>query len=95
MRERITFKMFMALIAALFTVGMTSEKAQSYDENVKKGQWEYESVAAFEDNVEHPFNMERLECCVIPAEINIDQDVNTLIFEGETEIRMILTFNNT
>ena len=84
MRERITLKVCIALIAALLGVGMTSEKAQSYDVSAIRGQWVYESVAAFDGNEEVAIDLESL-CCEMPAEMDIRYDDVSFVWKDRTQ----------
>ena len=74
----------MALIAALLGVGMAPVKTQSYDVSAIRGQWVYESVAAFDGNVQVAIDIESL-CCEMPAEMDIRNDDVSFVWKDRTQ----------
>ena len=73
-----------ALAACICGVSFTFAQTKN-DEKALIGKWVFESVAAFEDNVQKiPFSMDSLDCCEAPKEMDIQQNEITFVWKEST-----------
>ena len=71
MNKKLPFRMIIALLAVWFIGGLTPTKAE--DGKSLLGNWTFERVEAFKDNVQQTFSVD--DCnCEVPVSMDIRQD---------------------